>query len=132
MTLRKMGSRSKLVSLPLFFLFSWMMDVFCTNWERLRFRVVYCFRGFCDKTQSYIGKTRRHLVVRVQEHLSGKSAIREHISSCKDRHSCSIGNFCIKSQVNTDFEAEIKEGLYIMKYMPKLHNQIYLCGSSFV
>ena len=53
--------------------------------------VVYCLKGSCDKTQSYIGKIKRHLAVR--EHLSGisgKSAIHEHISSCKDCHSCSI------------------------------------------
>ena len=55
--------------------------------------VVYCFKGSRDKTQSYIGKTKRHLVTRVQEHLSGKSAIGKHTSSCKDCHSCSISNF---------------------------------------
>ena len=31
--------------------------------------VVYCLSGSCDKTQSCIGKTNRHLAVR--EHLSG-------------------------------------------------------------
>ena len=38
-----------------------------------RANVVYCLNGSCDKTQPYIGKTERHLVARVQEHLSGKS-----------------------------------------------------------
>ena len=75
--------------------------------------LVYCFKGPCDKTQFYIGKTKRHLAMRVQEHLSGKSAIPEYISSSKDCHSCSISNFCIISQANTDFEAKIKESLYI-------------------
>ena len=45
--------------------------------------VVYCHKGYCDKAQSYIGKTRRHLGLRVQERLSGKSgisAIYEHVS----------------------------------------------------
>ena len=65
--------------------------------------VVYCLKG------SNIGKSKRHLSVRVQEHLSGKSAIHEHISSCKDCHSCYISNIYIISQANTDFEAEIKE-----------------------
>ena len=44
----------------------------------LKANVVYCFIASCEKTQSYIGKTKRHLAVRVQEHLSvksGKSAI---------------------------------------------------------
>ena len=53
----------------------------------LKANVVYCLKGSCDKTQFYIGKTKRHLTVRVQEHLSGKSAIHEHISSSKDCHS---------------------------------------------
>ena len=34
---------------------------------------VYCFKGSCDKTQSYIYKTKRHLAVRVQEYLCGRS-----------------------------------------------------------
>ena len=81
----------------------------------------------------YIGRTKRHVAVRVQEHLSGesgKSAIHEHLSSCKDCHSCSISNFYAISLANTDFEAKIKEALYIYKYTPKLNNQIYQCGSS--
>ena len=58
----------------------------------------------------------RHLVARVQEHLSeklGKSAINEDISSCKDCHSCSIINFYTLAQANVDFEAEVKEYLCI-------------------
>ena len=51
--------------------------------------------------------------MRVQEHLSGKSAIHEHISSCKDCHSYSISNFHIISQDDTDFEGKIKQALYI-------------------
>ena len=82
----------------------------------LRANVVYCSKGSCDKTQSYIGKTKRHLAVKVQEHLSGKSgisAIHVHIGSCKGCHSYSISIFYTISQANTVFEAEIKEALYI-------------------
>ena len=60
--------------------------------------VVYCLKGSCDKTQYYIGKIKRHMVVKVQERFSGKSgksAIHEHINSCKGCHSCSISNFYI-------------------------------------
>ena len=52
-------------------------------------------------------------LARQKEHLSGKSAIHEHNSSCKDCHSCSISNFYTISQANTDFEARIKEAKYI-------------------
>ena len=67
-------------------------------------------------------KTKRHLAMRVQEHLSGKSgkpAIHEHTSSCKDCHPCSISNFYIISQANTDFEAK-KEDLYTKKTYTKI------------
>ena len=79
----------------------------------LRANVVYCFRVSCDKTQSYIDKTKRHLALWVQEHLSGKSAIHEHVSSCKDCHSYSINNFYTLSQANIDFVKKIKEAIYI-------------------
>ena len=82
----------------------------------LKANVVYCLKGSCDKIQSYIGKTKRHFAERVQEHLSGKSGkstIHEHISSCKNCHSCSIINFYTLTQANTDLEAKVKVALYI-------------------
>ena len=36
----------------------------------LKAYVVYYFKLSCDKMQSYIGKTKIHLPMRVQEHLS--------------------------------------------------------------
>ena len=54
----------------------------------LRDNVVYCPKGSCDNNQSNICKTKSHFTLRVQEHLSRKSAFHEHISSCKDCHSC--------------------------------------------
>ena len=80
-----------------------------------RANVVYCLKGSCDKTQSYIDKTKGHLTVRVHEHLSGKSGksvSHEHISSFKNCHACSISNTYILAQANTDFEAKIKVALH--------------------
>ena len=77
----------------------------------LRANVVYCCKGSCVKTQSYISKTKRHLAIKVQEHLSGKSgksAIHEHISSCKDCYSCYISNFYTLAQSNTDIISSFK------------------------
>ena len=85
-------------------------------------------------TQSNIGRTKRHLAMRVHEHHSGnsgKSAICKHISSCKGCHSCSINNFYASAQANIDAEAKIKEVMHFFKYNSKLNNQIYPCGSSF-
>ena len=41
----------------------------------LQANVVYLYEGSCDKNQTYIGKTKRHLATRVMEHFSGNSAI---------------------------------------------------------
>ena len=78
---------------------------------------------------------KKKMAVRVEEHLSGKSgkfAIHEHVSSCKDCHSCYINNIYTLAQANTDFEAKVKRSSIYKKYRHKLNNQIYLCGSSFL
>ena len=41
----------------------------------LQANVVYLFEGSCDKNQTYIGKTIRHLANRAMDHFSGNSAI---------------------------------------------------------
>ena len=84
-----------------------------------RANVVCCFKVSCDKTQSYIVETKGHLTFMVQEHLSVKSvkyAFHEYIYSCMDCHSCSLTNFYNFAHTNKDFEAKIKEALYI-KYI---------------
>ena len=62
----------------------------------LQANVVYLFEGSCDKNQTYIGKTKRHLATWVREHFSGYSAIFEHISSCITCNHSTIENllFC--------------------------------------
>ena len=92
-----------------------------------RTNAVHCLKRSCDKTQSYIGKTKRHLAVRVQENhsgTSGKSAIHGHISSCKDCHSCSISNFYTLAQAKMDFEAKTKEALHILFLLIYLQAQL--------
>ena len=41
----------------------------------LQANVVYLFEGSCDKSQTYIGKTKRHLATRLREHFSENLAI---------------------------------------------------------
>ena len=82
----------------------------------LKANVVHCPKGSCDRTPSYIYKTKRHLAVRVQEHISvksEKSASHEHISSSKTSHTCPIINVYTLAQTNTDFETKINNVLYI-------------------
>ena len=52
----------------------------------LRAKVVYHFECSCDRSNSYIGKTKRHLAIRTKEHLRGSSAIFDHTSKCHMGH----------------------------------------------
>ena len=71
--------------------------------------------GVCDKNQSYIGKTKKHLSVSVQEHLflkSGKSAIMNmsfHVRTVTLTLSATYILYLKPTQI---FEDKIKEGLY--------------------
>ena len=100
-----------------------------------RSHVVYKFScGNCDIT--YLGKTKRHLLVRMSEHLgisykTGKprkynaqqtTAVREHLRLCK--HTSDVKNFKIVSHANSDFELLIKESLLVAKEQPELNKQI--------
>ena len=97
----------------------------------LQENVVYLFAGSCDKNQTYIGKTKRHLAIRVREHLSGNSAIREHISSCNACNHSAIENFNILSHGSNDFDNKVKEALYIRKQRPLLNKHLHQHGESF-
>ena len=93
--------------------------------------VVYLFEGSCDKNQTYIGKTKRHLATMVMEHLSGNSAIFQHISSCDACNHSTIENFHILSHGNNDFDNKVNEALYIKKQKPLLIKQLHQHGASF-
>ena len=58
------------------------------------------FRGFKEKDQTYIAKTKQHLATRFSEHLSWKSPVQEHMSSW---NSCSaISNVNDPAHANND------------------------------
>ena len=85
---------------------------------------------------TYIGKTKRHLLVRMCEHLgtsykTGKeskynpdktTAIRKHIRLSK--HTSNFSDFKIASFANKNFEALIKESLLVGLQKPELNKQI--------
>jgi len=79
----------------------------------LKAKVVYEFVCSCDRSMSYIGKTKRHLAVRTKEHLKGNSAIFDHTSQCHLGHQCNIENFKVLSNGRSDLEIKIKEALLI-------------------
>ena len=85
---------------------------------------MYEFQGSCDKSQSYIGKTKRHLAVRTREHFEGRSAISSHLENCFScRSSSSISNFRILASGLSDLDIKIKEALYIKKSKPSLNSK---------
>ena len=97
--------------------------------------VIYKFTcGNCDIT--YIGKTKRHFMVRISEHLgisykTGKAtkyndkqttAVREHLRLCE--HTSDVTNFKVLNHGSTDFELLIKESLLVGKEQPQLNKQV--------
>ena len=98
----------------------------------IRSLVLYKFKcGICINT--YIGKTKRHYIVRKNEHLgvstvSGKqlkynpqqcTAVRKHIND--DNHQCDDDSFKIVGAASNDFHLRIKESLLILKEKPNLN-----------
>ena len=102
-------------------------------------KVVYKFTCQVDPDISYIGKTKRHLGVRSQEHLNTKtylkSAVSDHIVACHVcRDSLSNGqltykNFEILKTGSSDYEIQIIEALLIKKFNPSLNKQLFQEGS---
>ena len=74
----------------------------------------------CDKNLTYIGKTKRQLVVRSLEHLEyekadPKSEIKEHFKKCLVCRKSNLENFEIIKKYKSYFEAKVTEDLYIKK-----------------
>ena len=96
--------------------------------------VVYKFSCLCATNLTYIGKTKRHLIVRSLEHLEfekaePKSEIKEHLKKCLVCRKSNLDNFEIIKKCKSDFEAKVTEALYIKKENPTLNKQLFNSGS---
>ena len=95
--------------------------------------VVYKFSGLCDSNVTYIGKTKRHLMVRCLEHLdiesSKKSEIKEHLKSCNLCRNSSSENFEILRKCKSDRESKICEAFFIKTEVPQLNKNLFNKGS---
>ena len=73
--------------------------------------VVHKFSCLCDTNLTYIGKTKRHLMVRRLEHLvienSQKSEIKRHLRSCNLCRVSGCENFEILRECKSDRESKI-------------------------
>ena len=108
----------------------------------LKARVVYKFSCLSDSDTSYIGKSKRHLVIRAREHInpkeSNQSEIKNHIFDCNTcKTHClsgnlSVKNFTILKQCRDDYAARISEALLIKQLEPKLNRQKFTKGQSYL
>ena len=105
----------------------------------LNIRSNLIYRYTCNRCNSvYLGKTKRHYLVRAFEHLgvslrTGKtftfnqnnvnnSTVLTHINTqCKHNHSPSVNDFSIIGSANSDDLLCIKESLLIQKFKPQLN-----------
>ena len=87
---------------------------------------------------TYIGMSSRHLINRVREHLNFKSledsAIKDHILSCEkcSNNQFDENNFVIIRKCKSEFCFKNYEALLIKKLSPKLNQQMFANGASFL
>ena len=96
--------------------------------------VVYRFTCLCDTNLTYIGKSKRHLVVRGMEHLDynkekPEGEIKTHIKACDICKNCTMDNFEIIKKSRTDQVTKINEALYIKRETPRLNKNLFNSGS---
>ena len=97
----------------------------------LKSNVVYQFTCSGDQNVSYIGKTKRHLVSRIREHLSptSNSAVFEHVATCNCP--CTADNFNILATCSSPLELSIAEAIHIRELKPSLNVSLHNQGQSF-
>lgn len=106
----------------------------CQTPKQLLSNVVYKYTCLCDTNITYIGKTKRHMAVRILEHLKfedvkPESEIKSHLGSCNVCKSSSLDNFEILQKCKTDHEAKINEAMFILKQNPRLNKNLFNKGS---
>ena len=92
-----------------------------------RVNVVYKF-SCAGCNASYIGETTRQLGVRATEHLESdtKSSIYRHLKykSLPCSEICDFSCFSVLDSATTEYQLQIKEGLYIAWQNPSLNKQL--------
>ena len=105
--------------------------------KHLLSNVVYKFSCQNDSELSYIGETKRHLVIRAGEHLdlenSNKNTeVKTHIKGCiYCKNHVNVDSFEVIKKCFNNFDTLIHEALIIRKNDPKLNKQLYNKGTSF-
>ena len=98
----------------------------------LKAKVVYQFNCLVDPNTSYIGKTKRHLAVRVKEHGKKESAIKNHLSTCETcKLNYGLDLFKIIDNGISDFDCKVKEAIHIKNSRPNLNRQLFASGAGY-
>jgi len=106
----------------------------CKTPFALKAKVIYKFTCQRDADISYIGKTKRHLVVRAVEHgKSSNSAVGQHLASCFTccNSRSDLDGFKIIDSARSNFECKIKEAILIKTAQPCMNTQLFASGSMF-
>ena len=99
--------------------------------------MVYKFTCQHDAETTYIGKTKRHLIIRGMEHMAlsnaySNSEVKSHLKTCNACYSnMSIDNFEIIKKCLSNFNSIIHEAFLIRKLSHSLNKQIFTHGSYF-
>ena len=95
-------------------------------WSELKSYVVYEYKCSKEMSIQYIRFTSRPLTERDKEHLKGKSAVSDHISSCnicKDER-ITVNHFGILKECIHKLKTQISEAILIKRYNPNLNKQL--------
>ena len=102
----------------------------CSTALSLMSNVMYKFNCSRDADLSYIGMIKRHLSVRVREHLHSK--VRTAVVMCTKKKPVGVNDFKITRTCIIEYNTKIQEVLLIKKCNPKLNSQMCASGSLFL
>ena len=96
----------------------------------LQVGVIYKFTCGVDPQHTYIGKTIRHLGIRIREHRTTTSAISDYRMTCNS--TCNVTNLEVIDRNSDDFSLKILEAIHIKRESPSLNKQLHNDGSHFI
>ena len=104
----------------------------CVTPRFMKSNAVYKFTCSRDASRFYIGKTKRHLTTRIEEHKKTKSAVNKHVAECEacQQSGIMVKNFEIIGTGRSDFEVTVKEALLIKKLNPAFNRLLFQKGAS--
>ena len=104
----------------------------CKSGPLLKSCVVYEFTCLGDPSSQYIGKTKRRLQQRIEEHRSTDTAVYKHINTCNHCTYDISNQFRIRYKGNSNYHINVVEALMIKEYQPKINHTADYNGMSYL